>query len=138
MQQGIHTMQIEFGTIGGETIFLAIALIFLIFLLVIRQMMKFAMQEQVQNFDDFKQDVSKDLGCINTELKNLHQQSDASSRANERRIENIEHNIVTREEFVRQNTLTKSGYDDLFRYVQSIASTLESLKILIIQKNELK
>lgn len=135
MQQGV---QIEFGTIGGETIFLAIALIFLIFLLVIRQMMKIAMREQIQNFDDFKQDVSKDLGGIKTELKKLHEQSEASSRAKERRIENIEHSLVTKEEFFRDNTLIKSMYDDLNRYIQHFSAQLENLKILIIQKNEPK
>lgn len=135
MQQGV---QIEFGTIGGETIFLAIALIFLIFLLVIRQMMKIAMREQLQNFDKFKQDVSTDLGGIKTELKKLHEQSEASSRAKEKRIENIEHSLVTKEEFFRDNTLIKSMYDDLNRYIQHVTSQLETLKILITQRNEPK
>lgn len=135
MQQGV---QIEFGTIGGETIFLAIALIFLIFLLVIRQMMKIAMREQLQNFDKFKKDVSTDLGGIKTELEKLHEQSEASSRAKERRIENIEHTLVTKEEFFRDNTLIKSMYDDLNRYIQHVTSQLETLKILITQRNEPK
>ncbi len=138
MQQGTQTMQIEFGTIGGETIFLAIALIFLIFLLVIRQMMKVAMREQIQNFDAFKQDVSEDLGGIKTELKRLHDQSEASSRAKEKRIENIEHNLVSKEEFFRENTLIRSAYDDLNRYIQYVSTQLEALRFLIIQKDEPK
>lgn len=138
MPQGIQTMQIEFGTIGGETIFLAIALVFLIFLLVIRQMMKFAMREQIQNFDDFKRDVSKDLGGIRSDLQKLHDQSEASNRAKEKRIENIEHNLVSKEEFFRENTLIRSAYDDLNRYIQYVSTQLEALRYLIIQKDESK
>lgn len=135
MPQGIR---VEFGTIGGETIFLAIALTFLIFLLVIRQMMRLAMREQLENFDEFKQGVSKDMGGIKSELQKLHEQAEASNRAKERRIENIEHNLVSKEEFFRENTLIKSAYDDLNRYIQYVSTQLEALRFLIIQRDEPK
>lgn len=136
MDQGV---QIEFGSVSGETLFLAMALFFLSFLICIRLMMKFSLREQIKNFDDFKQAVSKNLGEISGDLKKLHEQFESANRAKERRIENIEHNMVSREEFYKENTLLKSANDDSLRHIQYVQAQLENLKLLITGKlNESK
>lgn len=129
-----QAVQIEFGTISGETVFLAIAMTFVIFLLAIHTMMRGAKKEQVENFDKFKTEVSKELGTISADMRRLREQSEGADRAKERRLETIEHSTVTKEEFFRENTLLKAAYDDLGRYILQLSGQLDNLKTLIIGK----
>lgn len=107
----------------------------LLFLAVIRKMMRDAIKVQISSFDSFKIEVAKTIGQTIAGLDEIKRQADATSRAFEKRIEDIEHNQVRREDFIRENTLLKSAYADLARYMSDVSVQLGNLKNLIIQKD---
>lgn len=107
----------------------------LIFLAIIRKMMRDSIQAQIDSFNTFKTEIAINIGQTISALDEIKRQADATSRAFEKRIEDIEHNQVKREDFIRENTLLKSAYADLARYMSDVSVQLGNLKNLIIQKD---
>jgi cell shape-determining protein MreC len=121
-----------------ENILLLGVIAALVFLAIIRKMMRDSIKAQIASFDSFKLEIIKTIGQTTIELSEIKKQYEASSRAYERRIEEIEHNQVRKEDFFRENTLIKSGYDDLNRFIHHVSSQLESLKYLLLEHHEHK
>jgi Holliday junction resolvasome RuvABC DNA-binding subunit len=131
-------LQTDLAGLSAENILLLGIIGALIFLAIIRKMMRDSIKAQIASFDAFKLEIIMKIGETTAELSEIKKQYESSSRAYERRIEEIEHNQVRKEDFFRENTLIKSGYDDLNRFIHHVSSQLESLKYLLIEHHEHK
>ncbi len=125
----------DLASFTAENILLLGVIGALLFLALIRKMMRDSIQAQIDSFDNFKLEIIKTIGQTIARLEEIKRQADVTSETFKKRIEDIEHNQVNREDFIRENTILKSSYADLARYMSDVSIQLSNLKNLIIQKD---
>lgn len=119
--------------ISPENILLLGVIGVLISLAVIRKSIRDAAKERDQSFEDFKLEIGQIVGKTIASLDEINRQHEGSSRAYEKRIETIEHDLVKRDDYLRENTLLRSAYDDVYRAMQGLSGQIDHIKTLIIQ-----